>query len=104
MATELSLFYYTDKPGVLAIKNTNNCSGMEKGGALQESETEIIEGILESKDRYRKVVQAGIAKWIKDFQAGRIKINTVDDLKKLVELDILLQKESLILNKRRKSI
>ena len=34
-----------------------------------------------------KIVQAGIARWVKDFKDGRIKIETVDDLKKLIEID-----------------
>ncbi|WP_201771064.1 hypothetical protein [Pelosinus sp. UFO1] len=49
-----------------------------------------IEGITESKSKYRKLVQAGIVKWISDFQKGNIEINSVDDLKKLIELDIEL--------------
>lgn len=38
-------------------------------------------------------MKAAIAKWVKDFQSGHIEIKTVDDLKKLIELDIELQKE-----------
>jgi hypothetical protein len=53
----------------------------------------VIEGIEDSKEKYRKVVQAGIARWISDFQKGNIEIRTVDDLKKLIELDIELQKD-----------
>ncbi|WP_269751858.1 hypothetical protein [Paenibacillus tianjinensis] len=41
-------------------------------------------GILESKAQYRKIVKAGIAKWVK-----------VDDLNKLIEIDIELQKDEL---------
>lgn len=55
----------------------------------------IIEGITESKAKYRKIVQAGIAKWVSDFQKGAIEINSVDDLKKLIELDIELQRDDL---------
>jgi hypothetical protein len=53
----------------------------------------MVEGILESKAKYRKIVQASIARWVKDFQEGRIEIKTVDDLKKLIEIDIELQKD-----------
>lgn len=56
--------------------------------------TEIFgEDIGESKAKYRKIVRAGIAKWISDFQRGAIEINTVDDLRKLIELDLRLQRE-----------
>lgn len=44
-----------------------------------------MEGILESKDQYRKSVKASIVKWVNDFQEGRIEIKTVNDLKKLIE-------------------
>lgn len=40
-------------------------------------------------------MKAAIAKWVKDFQSGHIEIKTVDDLKKLIELDIELQKDTL---------
>jgi hypothetical protein len=52
-----------------------------------------MEGILESKSKYRKIIQAGIDRWVKDFQYGRIEIKTVEGLKKLIEIDIELQKE-----------
>lgn len=38
-------------------------------------------------------MKAGIAKWGRDFQDGVIEIKTVDDLKKLIEIDIELQKD-----------
>ena len=53
----------------------------------------ISQGISDSKVKYRKIVQAGIAKWVSDFQKGNIEINSVDDLKKLIELDIELQRD-----------
>ncbi|MTI83450.1 MAG: hypothetical protein FH756_05980 [Firmicutes bacterium] len=62
---------------------------------LLEHEVEVITSILQSKAKYRQIIQAGIAQWVKDFQSGRIKIETVDDLRKLVELDIKLQKDEL---------
>ncbi len=53
----------------------------------------ICEGIQDSKVKYRKIVQAGIAKWVSDLQKANIEINSVDDLKKLIELDIEPQKD-----------
>lgn len=47
----------------------------------------------ESKEKYRKIVQAGIAKWISDFQKGNIVINSVADLRQLIEIDLQLQQE-----------
>ena len=45
-----------------------------------------------AKEKYHRIVQAGIAKWIADFQKGIIVIRSVDDLKTLIELDLHLQK------------
>jgi len=60
---------------------------------LQKHEAEIMLGIIESKEQYRKIIKVAIARWVRDFQDGRIKVQTVDDLRKLIELDIQLQKE-----------
>ncbi len=81
--------------GVSAIIKTNKCSINSKDSLLLQHEASVIEGILDSKSKYRKIVQAGIAKWVSDFQKGNIEINSVDDLKKLIELDIELQKDDL---------
>lgn len=66
----------------------------ENKDLLLQHELAVMEGILESKEQYRKIVKAGIAKWVKDLQDGRIEIKTVDDLKKLIEIDIELQKDN----------
>lgn len=60
---------------------------------LTEHEVDLISVILDSKEKYRKIINAGIAQWVKDFQNGKIKISTVDDLKKLIEIDLELQKD-----------
>ncbi|OMF31975.1 hypothetical protein [Paenibacillus peoriae] len=67
----------------------------EQYNAALQREIEIVEGILESKAQYRKIVKAGIAQWVKDLQAGNIKMQTVQDLDRLIELDIKLQKDEL---------
>ncbi len=60
---------------------------------LLQHEAEIMLGIMESKEQYRKIIKAVISRWVRDFQDGRIEIQTVDDLRKLIELDIELQKD-----------
>lgn len=77
------------------MKNTNKCSNGEKNKEelLLQYEIEQVEAIGESKEKYRKIVNAGIMRWVKDFQGGHIKIDSVDDLKKLIELDLQLQKD-----------
>ena len=73
--------------------NISSMSAEEKERQLLLHELETYENIGESKEKYRKIVQAGITQWVKDFQSGHIKISSVDDLKKLIELDIDLQKD-----------
>jgi len=46
-------------------------------------------------EKYRKIEQAGIGQWLKDFKSGQIKISTVDDLEKLIKIDLMLQKRKL---------
>ncbi|WP_100001146.1 hypothetical protein [Bacillus velezensis] len=79
----------------MATGNENVCSMTddEKENLLLLHNAELLENISQSKEKYRKIIQAGIAQWVKDFQNGRIEVNTVDDLKKLIELDIQLQKD-----------
>ncbi|WP_378955395.1 hypothetical protein [Pelosinus sp. sgz500959] len=77
------------------MNKTNKCSINGKKSLLLQHQATICEGIQESKAKYRKIVQAGIARWISDFQKGAIQINSVDDLKKLIELDIELQRDDL---------
>lgn len=91
--TLLPLFYR--RSGEDTMENENECSkeGNEKDNLLMKYEIEHIENIDQSKEKYRKIVNAGITRWIKDFQGGHIKIDSVDDLKKLIELDLQLQKD-----------
>lgn len=63
---------------------------------LLQHEIEVAEGILESKEQYRKIVKAAIAQWVRDLQAGHIKMQTVQDLERLIELDIKLQQDDLM--------
>ncbi|MFD2117766.1 hypothetical protein ACFSTH_16990 [Paenibacillus yanchengensis] len=62
---------------------------------LQQHEAEIMLGIIESKEQYRKIIKAAIARWVRNFQKGHIEIQSVDNLRKLIELDIELQKDDL---------
>jgi len=56
---------------------------MSKDSLLLQHQASICEGIQDSKVKYRKIVQAGISKWVSDFLKGNIEINSADDLKKL---------------------
>ncbi|MDU2064415.1 MAG: hypothetical protein E6713_06185 [Sporomusaceae bacterium] len=91
----LSRHYFTLWLGVSAITRKNLKVTKDGKGLLLQHQATVFEGIQESKEKYRKIVQAGIAKWVSDFQKGHIEIKSVDDLKKLIELDIELQREEL---------
>lgn len=49
--------------------------------------------IAKSREDYRKITQAGIAQWVKDFKAGKIVFSSVSDLRQLIELDMELQEK-----------
>jgi hypothetical protein len=44
-----------------------------------------------SLDKYHKITQAGLAEWLKNFQDGKVKLDKVADLEKLIEIDLMLQ-------------
>ncbi|WP_406845787.1 hypothetical protein [Bacillus safensis] len=78
----------------MTIENTNtrSLSDEEKMEMMMAIQAEQAEGIDKSKENYRKIAQACISQWVRDFKEGNIKLSSVEDLKKLIELDIDLQK------------
>ncbi|KIL16761.1 MULTISPECIES: hypothetical protein [Bacillus] len=78
----------------MTIENTNtrSLSDEEKMEMMMTIQAEQAEGIDKSKENYRKIAQACISQWVRDFKEGNIKLSSVEDLKKLIELDIDLQK------------
>jgi hypothetical protein len=76
------------------MKNTNERSlfGYGSIGTLQDKLNHLRKK-REQKEKYERIINAGIAKWVKDFQDGRIQIKTVDDLKKLIEISLILQRD-----------
>lgn len=44
-------------------------------------------------NQYKKVVKASLGKWIDNFNKGQIKLNSVNDLKVLIEADKLLDNQ-----------
>ncbi len=62
---------------------------------IPEHIIEAAEAHSEALAQYQKIIRAGIAQWVKDLQAGKIKMNTVQDLERLIELDIKLRNDSL---------
>lgn len=60
---------------------------------LQQYQLEQQLKLQDGHQKYRKIVQAGIAKWISNFQQGKIRMDTVGDLRQLIEVDEMLQRE-----------
>lgn len=65
----------------------------DKDETLLIHEAEIALGLEESKSKYRKITQACIAQFVRDFQAGEIKINSFEDFERIVKLDLDLQRD-----------
>lgn len=50
-----------------------------------ELEKEFVEA--EDFEQYRKIIRAALAQWLKNLKDGEIKLNSVNDLKTLIEAD-----------------
>lgn len=46
---------------------------------------------IEDNDQYRMIVRAGISQWLKNLKNGEIKLQTVQDLKVLIETEKILR-------------
>lgn len=67
---------------------------MKFEGINDESlEFEIEKAIeqAESIEEYKKIIRVALGKWLKNLQSGEIKLNTVSDLKLLIEADLMLK-------------
>lgn len=47
----------------------------------------------EDLEQYRKIIRATMSQWLKNLKEGKIKLQTVADLKTLIEADKMLQKK-----------
>lgn len=54
--------------------------------AIQKAEDQA-----ESIEEYKKIIRVALGKWLKNLQSGEIKLNTVSDLKLLIEADLMLK-------------
>lgn len=58
---------------------------------------EVLEGISESRESYRKIVRALIGQGVKNLKDGQVVIESVADLERLIKLDLELQRDNMIL-------
>ncbi|MGL4695195.1 hypothetical protein [Enterococcus larvae] len=45
----------------------------------------------ESIDEYKKIIRVALGQWLKNLQSGEIKLNSISDLKVLIEADLMLK-------------
>ncbi len=45
----------------------------------------------ESIEEYKKIIRVALGKWLKNLQTGVIKLESVNDLKVLIEADLMLK-------------
>ncbi|MBL1228150.1 hypothetical protein IW492_02750 [Enterococcus sp. BWB1-3] len=45
----------------------------------------------ESIDEYKKIIRVALGQWLKNLKAGDIKLNSISDLKVLIEADLMLK-------------
>lgn len=45
----------------------------------------------ESIEEYKKIIRVALGKWLKNLQSGVIKLESVSDLKILIEADLMLK-------------
>lgn len=64
---------------------------------LLEYELKKAEETSKTNEEYRKIIRAALGKWLQNLQNGVIKLESVHDLKVLIEADEILrhQKNSL---------
>lgn len=56
-------------------------------------EKKTNEAVVETKANYRKIVKAAIARWVENFRERSIEPGSVQDLERLIKLDLLLMGE-----------
>lgn len=56
-----------------------------------EYEIKKAEERAETVDEYKRIIRVALGKWLSNLQSGEIKLNSVSDLKVLIEADLMLK-------------
>lgn len=56
-----------------------------------EYEIKKAEEKAETVDEYKRIIRVALGKWLSNLQSGEIKLNSVSDLKVLIEADLMLK-------------
>ncbi|MEB6086731.1 hypothetical protein MXF21_11460 [Enterococcus casseliflavus] len=61
----------------------------------QDREMEyLIQKALEEQEyieEYKKIIRVALGKWLNNLKSGEIKLNSISDLKVLIEADLMLK-------------
>lgn len=65
---------------------------------IEESNVQgnVANAVIDAKAEYRQIIRALVATFVKDYKAGKIKIKNVQDLERIVKLDLMLLGDSQI--------
>ncbi|WP_239256672.1 hypothetical protein [Listeria ilorinensis] len=75
------------------MDNKNERSYDSEEEELLAYELEVASSNKQINADYRKIVRLGISKWLANLQDNKIKLETTEELKRLLEADKLLRDE-----------
>lgn len=64
---------------------------MENNNINLDYEIEKALERAESVDEYKKIIRVALGQWLNNLKNGTIKLNSVSDLKVLIEADLMLK-------------
>ncbi|MBC1824215.1 hypothetical protein [Listeria seeligeri] len=74
------------------LKQNKRSTNEEETDAFLEYELEKALEEAKTDEEYRKIIRAALGKWLQNLQNNEIKLQSVNDLKTLIEADKLLRK------------
>lgn len=71
----------------------------------REIEDSTVQGsasnaVIDAKAEYRKIIRALISTFVKDYKAGKIRIKNIQDLERVIKLDLALLGEEAVIEKK----
>lgn len=84
------------KNATAATVNAGYSSRSASSLAYQLLQNPIVQEYLEMRDEqsieeYRKIIRVAVGRWLQNLKDGEIRLNSVSDLKVLIEADLMLK-------------
>ncbi|WP_270995644.1 hypothetical protein [Listeria seeligeri] len=73
------------------LKQNKRSTNEEETDAFLEYELEKALEEAKTDEEYRKIIRAALGKWLQNLQNNEIKLESVSDLKTLIEADKILR-------------